>query len=432
MKSPGAQDRTDHAASVAGLTEHLFREESAKLVSVLAGIFGPHRLQMAEDVVQEAMVRALQTWPYHGIPSNPSAWLMQTAKHRALDLLRREKFLQERQPEILATLEGWSAEERAVRFEDELGDDRLRLIFVCCHPQLPQESQIVLALKTLCGLGPAEIASAFFTTEAAIAKRLTRARQRISELGIAFEIPDGEALTPRLDGVLHTVYLLFSEGYNASSGESVVRAELCGEAIRLALALASHPIGDRPRTHALLALMLLDAARLEARQDAGGNLLRLADQDRSRWNKEWIARGLMHLSRAAAGTDLSEYHLQAGIAACHATAADYSSTDWRQILAHYDRWVEFSDSPVVALNRAVAVAHVRGAQAGIDALEAIAETKPLLGYYLFHAVRGDLEQRLGRYRSAAGRFRRSLELTEVMPERALLEDRLRDCLERSR
>lgn len=422
MSAPPAQ-----SPEIPGLTEHLFRRESGKLVSTLTGIFGIHRLQLAEDVVQEAMVRALQTWPYYGVPENPAAWLMRTAKNRALDLLRREKLFLEKQPEIVATLEALPEDTDTPRFDDEIRDNRLRLIFACCHPLIPQEDQTVLALKTLCGFSIGEISSAFLASEAAIAKRLTRAKQKIQDQGIPFEIPAGEELAPRLDGVLQVIYLLFNEGYKASSGESVVREELCREAIRLASLLVAHPAANSPRTHALLALMLLDASRIPARQDGEGNILRLKDQDRSTWDWGLISAGLTHLTKAAEGTDLSEYHLQAGIAACHCTAADYPSTDWKRILAHYDCWVEISESPVVALNRAVAVANVHGARAGMEAIKAIARPEQLETYYLFHAVIGDFEERLDRKQEAAARFSKAIELTGVAAERSFLEERQRAC-----
>jgi RNA polymerase sigma factor (sigma-70 family) len=417
-------------AEVPRLAEHLFRHESGKLVSVLTRIFGLDRLQMAEDVVQEALVRALQTWPYNGVPGNPAAWLMQTAKRLALDLIRREKLFLDKQPEITATIEqrmGVPDSVDAPMFDDEIKDGRLRLIFACCHPLVSQESQTALALKTLCGFSPGEIARAFLTTEAAIAKRLTRARQSIHEAAIPFEIPAGADLSARLDGVLQVLYLLFNEGYKASSGESLVRAELCHEAIRLTTSLAEHPATRQPRTHALLALMLLNASRLPARTDADGNILRLQEQDRSMWDRVMIGLGIYHLGLAAAGDELSEYHLQAGIAACHCTARDYQSTDWTAILAHYDQWLKISDSPVVALNRAVAVANVDGPAAGIRAVEAISNARQLESYYLTYAVLGEFNAQLHLYLSAATHFRKALQLTELKSEQSFLSKRLREC-----
>ncbi|HYE89407.1 MAG TPA: DUF6596 domain-containing protein, partial [Terriglobales bacterium] len=355
----------------------------------------------------------------------PAAWITQTAKNLALDVVRRDANFRTKEGEIAAGLERMAADAEAGArdaSEHEIRDDRLRMMFVCCHPAIGEELQVALALKTLCGFSSAEIARAFLTNEATIAKRLTRAKQRIRDAGLAFEIPAGDELDGRLDAVLHTLYLLFNEGYKASSGDSLVRAELCHEAIRLATLLAGHPAGDQPRTHALLALMLLNAARLSARADLDGNLLRLQDQDRSQWDGAVIARGMMHLARSAAGAELSDLHLQAAIAACHCAAPDYASTDWRQILALYDRLVELDPSPVVALNRAVAVANVHGPQAGIDAIAG-----GLDGYYLYDAVLGELEARLGRFDVAAGHFRRAAGLTSLTSEQAFLTRRLQEC-----
>lgn len=419
-----------NVSDVSQLTDHLFRHEAGKLVSVLTGVFGIERLQLAEDVVQEAMVRALQTWPYYGVPKNPTAWLTQAAKNLALDTIRRERTFQEKQPQIIALIEQHAGDANGVespKFESEIKDDRLRMMFVCCHPLIAAEAQIALALKTLCGFGPAEIAKAFLTTEAAIAKRLTRAKQRIREARIAFELPEGEELARRLDGVLQSLYLLFNEGYKASSGDWLIREDLCQEAIRLTTLLAEHPAGNQPKTHALLALMLLNAARIPSRVDSDGNLLRLQEQDRSCWDHPLIARGMFHLAHSAAGNELSEYHLQAGIAACHCAAKDYPSTDWRQILGMYDRLVEFDDSPVVALNRAVAVAEVHGPQAGIETVSAIQNLQSLESYYLLHAVLGELELRLNHTRAAAGHFRKALQLAEIKSELAFLAKRLKAC-----
>jgi len=320
-----------------------------------------------------------------------------------------------------------SAGETATFSEHEIADDRLRMMFVCCHPVIPSEAQVALALKTLCGFSVAEISHAFLTTEAAIAKRLTRAKQKIQEAHVPFEIPAGDELARRLDSVLQSLYLLFNEGYKASSGEKLVRGELCEEAIRLTELLEQHPAGNHPKTHALLALTLFNAARLAAREDDRGNLLRLEEQDRTRWDQAMIARGMSHLRESAAGGVVSEYHLQAGIAACHATAKDYQSTDWARILSLYDRLMEFDDSPVVALNRAVAVANVHGAKTGLEAVRAIRDSKKLDSYYLLYAVIGELEMRLNNREAAAQEFRKAFELTETKSERAFLLKRLRDC-----
>jgi RNA polymerase sigma-70 factor (ECF subfamily) len=408
--------------------EHLFRHEAGKMVATLTRILGLENLMLAEDVVQEALARALQTWPFYGVPQNPAAWIMRASRNLALDVVRRQKVFRDKEAEIVHLMDRDSpAPDTAILQEKEIADDRLRMMFVCCHPLIPPEGQISLALKTLCGFNPAEIAKAFLTTEAAIAKRLTRAKQKIREAQIAFEIPSGEELARRLAGVLQSLYLLFNEGYKASSGDSLIREDLCREAIRLTSLLAEHPCGNQPRTHALLALMLLNAARIPTRLDDDGNLLRLQEQDRTRWDQQIIARGMFHFAQSAAGEEISEYHLQAGIAACHCAAKDYTSTDWRQILELYDRLVEFNDSPVIALNRAVALAEVHGPQAGIEAVGAIQKLQSLESYYLLHAVLGEFESRLNHSHAAAAHFRKSLQLAEIKSERAFLSKRLQAC-----
>ena len=328
---------------VSQVVEHLFRHEAAKMVATLTGIFGTEHLTLAEDVVQEALARALQTWPYYGVPQNPAAWLMRASRNLALDVVRRQKVFRGKEAEIARLIEGHGPAPEAVIFpEQEIADDHLRMMFVCCHPLIPAEAQVALALKTLCGFSVTEISRAFLTTEAAIAKRLTRARQKIREAGIAFEIPAGAELARRLDGVLQSLYLLFNEGYKASGGEKLVREEVCNEATRLTGLLAEHPAGNQPKTHALLALMLLNTARTPTRVDGEGNLLRLKDQDRTRWDRAIIARGMFHFAQSAAGEEISEYHLQAGIASSHCAARDYASTDWRQILCCTTGWLNLT------------------------------------------------------------------------------------------
>jgi RNA polymerase sigma-70 factor (ECF subfamily) len=420
----------NHAPAAGRVAEHFFRHEGARLVAMLTARLGVHRLQLAEDVVQEALVRALQTWPYRGVPDNPAAWLTQAAKNLVLDHLRREQRWHEKEDGIANEYESWlsmppSPEESDGNFEDHT----LRLMFVCFHPQLSVEAQTALALRTLGGLSPAEIAAAFLTTEAAISKRLVRARQRIRELALPFAVPDASELPERLDGVLGTLYLLFNEGYKASSGERLVREDLCHEAIRLVRLLASHPATNQARTHALLALMLLSAARLPARTDDSGNLLRLHEQNRAAWDGEMIQAGMTALGFAASGDALSNYHLEAGIAACHSTAADDASTDWPRILALYDRLSAQNSSPIAALNRAVAVARVHGPQAGLEALDNITDRSSLESYHLFHAIRGALNAELGRLAEALTHFRQAGDLASLPAERDFIARRIRECEE---
>ena len=414
------------------MVEHFFRHESAKLVATLTGIFGLENWSLAEDVVQEAMIRAFQTWPYHGPPRNPSAWITQVAKNLALDVVRRETVFRDKQPEITRLMEQPQPElAETVYLDRELRDDRLRMMFVCCHPVLPAEAQVALALKTLCGFNVPEISRGFLTSEAAIAKRLTRAKQTIRDAGITFEIPVGDELARRLDGILQTLYLVFNEGYKASTGDRLIREDLCQEAIRLTELLVNHQAGSYPKTHALLALMLFNAARLSSRVDAAGNLLRLKEQDRTSWDQRMIARGMFHLAKSADGNEITGYHVQAGIAACHCRAKEYASTDWGQILDLYDRYTEFDDSPVVALNRAIALANLRGPQAGLDAVAAIKQRSKLDSYYLLYAALGEFEAELNRMEAAAAHFRKAMELAEIKSEQAFLARRLQACLQQS-
>ena len=401
----------------AGLVEHFFRHETGRLHGALVRLLGVHNLALAEDVAQEAMLRALRLWSMGGVPANPSAWITQVAMNLGRDALRHHRMSTSKEPAILTHLDQMRATP-AVAWETahEIRDDALRLMFVCSHPSIATDAQVVLALKILCGFSTGEIAQAFLSSVAAIEKQLTRTKQKIQEAGIGFDIPENENLAPRLDGVLATLYLLFNEGYKASSGDRLLKEELCQEAIRLASLLVTHPVGRTPRSHALLALMLLTSARFPSRLDEQGGLLRLHDQDRSKWDQSMIALGLSHLVEAAQGNELSEYHLQAGIAACHCVAPDYPSTDWTRILLHYDELNRIRPSPIVALNRAVAVANVSGPQAGLDALAEIPQRDRLESRHLFHAVIGELHWRLKNDHAAAESFRRALELAQVGPE----------------
>jgi RNA polymerase sigma-70 factor (ECF subfamily) len=349
------------------------------------------------------------------------------AKNLALDLIRRDKIFRNKENQIVQLMGQLAPDSGASEpGENGIADDRLRMMFTCCHPVIPQEMQVALALKTLCGFNPGEIARAFLSSEAAIAKRLTRAKQRIRDARIAFEIPSGDELTRRLDGVQQTLYLLFNEGYKASGGEDLIRAELCHEAIRLTALLVEHAAGNRPRTHALLALMYLNGARLAARLDAEGNILRLEEQNRSHWDQAMIARGMFHLIQSSTGDEASEYHLQALITACHCAAPDYRSTDWRRILSLYDRLIAMDDSPVIALNRAVAVANVHGPRAGIEAVEAIHDREQLNGYYLLYAVLGEFEADLAHRQVAMEHFRKALELATIKSEQSFLTKKIQE------
>ncbi|HEX2189088.1 MAG TPA: sigma-70 family RNA polymerase sigma factor [Longimicrobiaceae bacterium] len=404
----------------------LFRREAGRLVSGLCRVFGPHNLELAEDVVQEALLRALREWPFRGVPDDPRAWLARTARNRALDLLRRDATLARKAPLLAPEAEDGDAAPEAF-FGGELADDQLRMVFTCCHPAVPAEARVALTLKTVGGFGVPEIARACLAREATVAQRLVRAKRRIREAGVRFEVPAGAELPARLDSVLEAIYLTFSEGHAASSGPAALRADVCAEAVRLAELAAAHPTVAGPRPHALAALLLLQAARLPARVDGDGDPVLLPRQDRSRWDARALARGLAHLERAAAGGVLSPYHLEAGIAAAHATAPSWEATDWPHVLRLYDALLALKPSPVAALNRAVALAMVDGPAAGLRAADAAACHPALAGFPLLHAVRGDLLARLGDRSAAAASFRRALSLPLSDPDRRLLERRLRQC-----
>ncbi|HEX7241714.1 MAG TPA: sigma-70 family RNA polymerase sigma factor [Longimicrobiaceae bacterium] len=410
---------------VHGLVDGLFRREAGRMVSALCRVFGPHRLELAEDVVQEALLRALREWPFRGVPDNPRAWLARVARNRALDLLRRDATLARKAPLLAVAGEEGEPAPGEVFFGGEVEDDQLRMIFTCCHPEVPPEARVALTLKTVGGFGVPEIARAFLAREATVAQRLVRAKRRIREAGIAFEVPAGAELPERLDSVLEVLYLVFNEGYAPAGGEAALRADVCAEAVRLAELLASHPATALPRVHALAALLCLQGARLPARTDAHGDPVLLAEQDRARWDRRLLARGLAHLERAAEGDALSPYHLEAGIAACHATAPSFRATDWPYVLSLYDALLALKPSPVAALNRAVALAEVEGPEAGLRAVEEAAAHPALAGYPLLHAVHGDLRSRVGDADGAAEAYRRALEMPLLSePDRRLLRRKL--------
>jgi len=402
------------------VADDLFRREGARLVASLAAHLGTHRLQLAEDVVQEALVRALQTWPYRGIPENPAAWLTQAAKNLAYDALRREQNWHRKEAQITVEQERWLSRGEPAD-EHELSDDTLRMLFVCFHPQLSIEAQLALALRTVCGLSPAEIGAAFLTSEAAIAKRLVRARQLIRDLQLPFAVPDASELPQRLDGVLAALYLLFNEGYKASSGDRLVREELCHEAIRLARILSEHSSTTLPTAKALLALMCLNAARLSARVNASGEIVRLHHQDRSQWDSALIQEGILALGAASTGDVISPYHIEAGIAACHCLAPDESSTDWSRILLLYDQLLELKPTPIVAMNRSVALSRVRGPGEALKALESIPNRHSLEAQHLYHAIRASFISKLGHPAEARAAYQLAAKLAPCEVEREFLQ-----------
>lgn len=409
------------------LLEHLFRHQAGRMVAHLTRLLGPAYLDLAEETVQEAMLRALQTWPYQGVPENAAAWLFRVAHNAAIDSIRRNRIPSEKNDAIVTELSRTaSVAPNDPDVEEQLRDDELRMIFMCCYPEISRDASVTLSLKTVGGFSVREIARAFLSDEPAIAQRLVRAKRQIRDRGLTLEMPHGSELKRRLDSVLDVLYFMFNEGYAAHEGEDLIRQDLCFEALRLGRLVASSSIAE-PRVDALVALFALQAARLPARVDDAGNLVLLEYQDRSRWNQQLIGLGFHHFDRCIAGDAVSEYHVQAAIAATHARASAAQSIDWRVILRLYDQLLSLNDSPVVLLNRAVAVAKVRGPA---DALASIAplQNKPKLrSYYLLLAVRGHLLMELGRRTEASTCFRASLECQCSEPERRFLKRKLEAC-----
>jgi len=409
------------AADPRSAVETVWRIESARVIAGLARMVGD--VGLAEDLAQDALVAALEHWPESGVPDNPGAWLTAAAKNRAIDLLRREKTYERKQEELAREVGARFAIERSefdAALAEEVGDDLLGLIFACCHPLLSENARVALTLRLLGGLTTAEIAAAFLVSEATIAQRLVRAKRTLREGRVPLEVPQGEELTERLPSVLGVIYLIFNEGYAASAGESWIRRDLCEEAQRLGRVLTELAPGE-PEAHGLIALLEIQASRSAARVGPGGEAVLLGDQDRSRWDPLLIVRGLAALKRAEGlPGPLGPYGLQAAIAACHARALRAEDTDWVRIAALYDALSQLTPSPVVDLNRAVALGMAFGPAAGLELVDQIAGEPALASYRLLPSVRGDLLGKLGRDAEAAAEFRRAAAMTENVPERELL------------
>jgi RNA polymerase sigma-70 factor (ECF subfamily) len=411
-------------------SDHLFRHEAGRMVAALTRVFGLHNLELAEDVVQDAFCRALEVWKLRGIPENPSAWLMKSAKNRALDVLRRERTARTFAPDVGRLLQTeWTMANAVAEIFDstEIEDDQLRMMFSCCHARLSEATQVMLVLQLVGGFGVREIAAAFVSSHSAVEKRLTRAKRTLAESQALFDIADSADFAARLPAVQRALYLIFSEGYHGASAQAVVRADLCHEAIRLTRLLAEHPLAATPSTHALLALMYLDGARLPARLDPSGNLNTLFDQDRSCWDRAMIGQGRAWLERSATGSALSRYHVEAAIADVHAMAPRFDATDWKTIVSLYDTLMTIAPSPIVALNRAIAIAQLAGPQSGLDAIDAIVERHRLTEYPFYHATLGELELRRNNLDVAREHFQAAVALARNPVERRFYQSRLSAC-----
>ena len=410
--------------------EHLFRRESGRLVATVARVFGLHNLALAEDVVQEAFSRALELWAFRGVPKDPAAWLMTTAKNCAIDAVRRERTERRFAPQLTDMLQSeWTL---APAIEDlfapqQVKDDLLRMMFTCCHPRLPETAQVALILNVLCGFSIDEVAAAFLSSRDAADKRIGRAKKLLAQSPTLFDVSGPAEFAARLPAVHRALYLLFNEGYHGASAEAAVHVALCREARRLVALLLEPPLYGTPETYALGALMCLNAARLPARLDGHGNLVALVDQDRSRWDATLITEGLKLLELSASGTTLSAYHIEAAIASLHATAPGTQQTDWRTISSLYDALMVVAPSPVAALNRAIAIAQAHGPERGLDEIRAIVDRDRLAAYPFYPAALGELELQTGQHAAAREHFQAALALSRSPMERRFINQRLRAC-----
>jgi RNA polymerase sigma-70 factor (ECF subfamily) len=407
--------------SVSDTLDQLYRDESGRILATLIRLLGD--FDTAEEAMHEAFGAALAQWPEQGVPDNPRAWLISAGRFRAIDAMRRRVRHDASQDEIARRIELQATRDDAID-DSAVQDDRLRLIFICCHPSIPPEARVALTLREVCGLTTEEIARAFLMTAPALAQRIVRAKAKIREARIPFQVPSADELPSRLGAVLHVVYLVFNEGYYASSGATLTRADVSGEAIRLGRLL--HELLPEPEVAGLLALMLLQESRRAARTSESGELVLLEEQDRTLWNREQIAEGVALVETALARRRFGAYTLQAAIAAVHAEAKTAGETDWEQIVALYEALLRIEPTPVVELNRAAAVAMRDGPAAGIELIDAILARGELANYHLAHAARADLYRRLGDRDAARHAYEQALALVQQEPERRFLEKRLRD------
>jgi RNA polymerase sigma-70 factor (ECF subfamily) len=416
------------AGPAAPLVEHFFRHESGRLVSALSRLFGLHNLDLVEDMVQASLLEALHAWRVRGVPDNPSAWMHRVAKNKVLDAMRQQRTCERLLPE-------WSkakchAAEPSIDHafvDSEIADSQLRMMFACCHPRLDREDQIAITLKILCGFGHGEIARGLLATDASVKKRIQRAKAKLAEGNVSLDVPAAQELPVRLNAVHQVLYLLFNEGYASSASDVAIRADLCEEAARLCHLLCCHTVCSTPTTMALMALMLFHGARLEARMDHGGRVLLLDEQDRSQWDHKLIAKAKEFLDRSATGERISTYHLEAGIAMHHCLAPNLAATDWPAILQLYNLLLRVARSPIYLLNRAIVIAHIDGAEAGIRALDEIRDDPALRHYHLLDSTFGELQRRAGNLAEARRYFTLARSKTRSPADQELLNRKMAEC-----
>ncbi len=402
------------------LAEHLFRHESGKMLAVITRLFGFPNYDIARDVVQDTLLAALQHWKLNGIPDNPTGWLYATAKNKVLDRLRREKFFAEISPNIAHQLESEQQMQLHIDhlfLDHEIEDSQLRMMFACCHPSLPPEAQITLILRTLCGLTIPEIAKAFLSNDETINKRLYRAKDKIRSTPIELEVPTGDELLPRLDVILKAIYLLFNEGYNSQNPDQLIKKELCEEAIRLGNLLSQHRFTNVPKTSALLSLIYFQASRLDARLDEDGNIILLANQNRQKWNRDRIEKGVEFLNKASQGSEISTYHLEAALASYHAQAESFENTNWKAITYLYRLLEQINPSIMVQFNKAIAIGFADGPQRGIDSLLKI---EGLEKSHYYHTALGDFYVKMKETTTAKKHYETAIELTSSKAEWQLI------------
>ncbi|CAN5291935.1 sigma-70 family RNA polymerase sigma factor [soil metagenome] len=409
------------------LVDHLFRHESGKMVAVLTKLLGIDNIETAQDIVQDTLLKAMSVWSFKGIPANPSAWLYHVAKNNAIDILRSRKVFKKAGSNYALELNSDKTDEINIQnifLENEIKDSQLRMMFVCCHPQIPYESQIALTLKTLCGMCVHEIANAFLTSDDTITKRIYRAKEKIRHEKISMEVPSAALFVSRLDSVLHSLYLLFNEGYNSSHTDKLIRDDLCENAMRLCHILTQHIYTNHASAKALLALMCFQASRLQCRVDDKGNIITLKYQDRQAWNRQLIQKGFDYLEEATEDDSFSFYHLQAAIASLHASAASFEQTDWKTVYQLYEILYTIKPDPVIALNKAIASSYAVSMQSALDALYQI---KGLEKHYLYYATLGEMCFGLNKKNEARNYFERALSLTGSKSEQQLLYNKIANC-----